>query len=474
MSTVEKSQEQAVQEMVDTYAALVSGNPADVGAGTTNRDILDTVAQQVSTVFSALETVRLLTSLKNAEVAATDGLSPLGLNFDVYQYAATKSSGTVYFQRILPPTKIVDFPVGTLIMTTPDVAGDSVKFLTTTAAQLSPSTVINPTNRRYEASAPIVAILAGDDGNVGTGSITTLDPVNRNIDVITNKDATSGGTNYEDNTAYAARIRTKTVGTSLGTQQGYIDALQTEFPAAITVALAGPGNSDMRRSEFGNEIDVYVIGQTSEARVDTVSASGLSYDYLNTHPVDVVSSVVGTTTGSSYVLGNDVRFDKDTSIVYGGSVKAFDKLTWLSANRPWAGQQLSVALTRNKLISDAQDYFDSDDIRFVTADILVKEAKRIGIILAAQATAFSGYDRTTLATNIQTSLSDGLSQYTLGQTVRQSDIVALIGNVAGIDKVGIPLTELRESTETGGTVTDPILIGTSEYARLDSATITVV
>ncbi len=473
MATVGKGTDQSVQEMTERYTATDQGEPADVSPGTVNRDLIDSVASQVSSAFDEIESVRLFQSLKNADLVSSDGLSQIGLTYDVVRLDATKATGTVYFQRKTVPTKIIDFPIGTVVQTTTSATGATTKFVTLTAAQLSTTTTQNPANRLWEASASIIAVVAGSAGNVGPGAINQLETINRNIDSIVNKEATTGGEDVEANTDFATRIRAKTAGSSVGTESGYISKLKETFAILTDVAVAGPGDPAMVRDQFGNEIDIYLRGSSNASFQDIMLASGQTTDNIATAPVAAITSVVGTTTGTIYAVGTDVVLTPDTGPVYGYSTNAFDKLTWQTSNRPWAGQRITVTGEYDVVVNQVQDYLDSDDNRFVTADTLAKAGARIGIVVQASAVSFAGYDRTTLATTVQTALSDGLTQYALGQDVLQSDIVNIISSVAGIDEVSIPLTELRRSTDASGTVSDSITINKNNYARLNSATITV-
>lgn len=471
--TIYKSQQESSQDIVNNYAAVVDGAVADTAPGTVNLDLIDPVGSQVSSAYSSIESVRELTSLKNASLVTTDGLSPVGLNFDLCALGATSATGTVFFQKILAPTKIIDFPVGTIVQTMPDTTGTSILFVTTSDAQLSPSTTFNPVNRRYESSASVVARVPGSGGNVGPGSISLLATPNRNIDTVVNKIGLTGGTDEEDPSSFSTRILAKTSTVNIGTETGYQEAILSEFPTVTQVAIAGPGNPAMVRNEFGNEVDVYLLGTGIATFTDTISVSGASSDLLKTHPVDSLTSVTGITNGQVYGVGTDVVLTKDVGPVFGGSTKAFDYVTWQTANRPSAAQKVIVSGVYNSLVVSVQNYLSSDDARFVTEDILAKEATRIGIVVVAQVTALSGYDRTTLASTIQAAVTTGVAGFPLGKSVHQSDIVDLIGNVPGVDEVGIPLLEMRMSSEPAGTVDDSITVNNSSYAQIDSALIYV-
>lgn len=471
--TISKSIDQAVQEMITNYTAIEKNAPADTSIGTVNRDLIDAVADLVSQGFSAIEAVRLVTSLKNDALVSADALSQIGLNYDMVQTAPTVATGVVYFQRLLVPTKIIDFPAGTIVQTQLAVDNTTIQYVTLAAARLSPSTAINPANRRYEVSAPIIALVSGSVGNVGPGAINTLATINRNIDAVMNKDATTGGADIESNDSFSTRILSKTAGSALGTEAGYISAIETNFPDVTDVVVAGPGDPAMKRNQYGDEVDVYLLGSSSQVFTDKIFVSGLSYDNLITRPVQRLTSVVGVTNGQTYPLGIDSQLTKDTGPVFGNSVRAFDKVTWISGHRPGAGQQIYAQGFYDGDVVGVQNYLNREDVRYVTLDILAKSATRQGVVIEANIAAFSGFDRTTLSNQVSIAVANGISNYTMGQDVAQSDVVALMGGVAGVDEVQIPLVQFRLSTDGISTVDDIISIERSQYARTDIVTVHV-
>lgn len=472
MATISKSQEQASSDMVGRYTAEESGTTPDTSPGSVNLDIIDTVAQSVSDAYSELETAREMASLKNAGIITSDGMSQIGLNYDMVQLAATKATGTIWFQKTTAPSGRIDFPIGTVVRTQKATDGTSVKFLTTTSASLTTSTSINPANRRYEVSASIIAVDAGSDGNVGPGSINSLDTPNRNIDAVVNKEGTTGGTDLEDNSVYAARILDKTTGTTVGTHDGYVALITEQFPTVTQIGIAGPTDPIMLRKQWGNEVDVYVLVSTATNFTDSIRYTGSTSQYFSVHPVLTVSSIVGTTV--SYALNTDVRFDKDTSVAYGYSAKSLDKITWISSNRPPVGAYVTVTGTYDSAIAEIQSYLDTGDVRFVTSDLLVKSATEIGIVMTIQVTTFSGYNRTAVGTAVSTAVTDALADYGMGQDVAQSDIISIIGSVEGVDDVTVPITNFRKTTDSVGTSSDVIAISTAEYARISTITVTAV
>lgn len=475
MPTIQKSQITAASEIIANYTATdPAGNSAATDPGTVNRDIIDSVADLTSQTFTAVETTREMASLQNANLITQAAMSQIGLNFDMVQLQPTIATGTVYFQKYTPVTKIIDFPVGTVVQTQMGLDGSVTKFVTTTAAQLNPQTQLNPANYRYEAAASVVALLVGSAGNVGPGAINQLATPNRNIDGVLNKAATTGGSDIEGNVAFATRILAKTAGTTLGTAPGTASAILTTFPDVTEVAIAGPNDPAMKRKQFGNEVDVYLLGSSTFVFTNLITVSGTSTDLLSTHPAIGLTSVVGATTGTTFVVGTDVTLLRDTSPVFGGSVNAFDKLQWLNTHRPGATQQVNATGTYDADVVAVQNYLNLPTTRFVTENILAKSATRVGVVVQAQVAAFSGFDRTALAATVQTAVINGISNYALGQSVIQSDVVDIIAAVPGVNEVQIPLTALYPTGTPIPIVNDEIVVLKNAYARTDSVVITTV
>jgi uncharacterized phage protein gp47/JayE len=476
MPNVSKSTVQIANNLTADYVASatdpITGAVPDTSPGTVNRDLIDTTAAMLSAAYSAIETTREMSSLQNAALMTTDAMSQIGLNFELTQAQPTLSTGTIFFQRFTPLTKIVDFPSGTTIQTQPALNGTVTKFITTAAAQLNPSTPLNPANYRYETSVAIIAVVAGSAGNVGPGSINQLATPNRNIDAVINKSATSGGTDLEDNVTFANQILAETAGESFGTSGGTATAILKNFPGVLKTVIAGPGDPAMVRAQYGNEVDAYLLGTSFAAFTDLITVSGGSTDQTLTHPVVSIVSVVGATNAVVYTVNTDVALVKDTSVVYGNSARAFDKIQWLTTHRAGAGQTVNVTGFFDANVTAVQNFLNLQTSRFATEDIVAKAATRIGLVVGAQISAYSGYDHNTLISNVTAAVINGLSNYTMGQNVIQSDIVDIIAAVPGVNEVGIPLTALHPTSAPLPVVNDSITVLKTSYARSDTITIT--
>ncbi len=95
--------------------------------------------------------------------------------------------GVVTFTNTSPDA--ISVPVGTI------VNAGAVSFSTTQASQVPPATKAGDTSINGSATVPIVALTAGTDGNVKTGSITSISGALAGRLTVLNSAATSGGAN---------------------------------------------------------------------------------------------------------------------------------------------------------------------------------------------------------------------------------------------------------------------------------------
>jgi len=278
----------------------------------------------------------------------------------------------------------------------------------------------------------------------------------------------------DGNEGYVTKIEEVTSGLTLGTKTGFQSLIQDQFSNVAGVEVVAPTDDEMSRNQFGGSVDVYIFGELPTNFSETFSSTNETKYKLDKRPVLSLSSVVGATNGTTYSQGVDYQLSRDTSVIFGFSTRAFDYIEWLaSGNSPQFPQTFRVLGQYDKQVEDVQNYLDHDDRKFPASDILVKRASRIGIVINASALAFAGRNRTDLQSIVEASVIDSLTNYTMGDNVEQSDLVRLIGNIDGIDRVTIPFTDLRKSEEDSGTVHDSISIDKTSYVRIDSIDVDV-
>ncbi|MNJ90222.1 Baseplate J-like protein [compost metagenome] len=128
---------------------------------------------------------------------------------------------------------------------------------------------------------------------------------------------------------------------------------------------------------------------------------------------------------------------RDNSTV-GNSVNAKDAIKWLpnslKSNVPRAGETLSITYSYNTIITDLQEKIEAK--RVLTADVLIKGAKRIPIEVKLEVVPNVGYTdeaiRKAVINQISTFIND---QTPMGGEVDRSDIVYVVKSLEGINSV---------------------------------------
>ncbi|MNY26314.1 Baseplate J-like protein [compost metagenome] len=122
----------------------------------------------------------------------------------------------------------------------------------------------------------------------------------------------------------------------------------------------------------------------------------------------------------------------------GNSVNAKDAIKWLpnslKSNVPRAGETLSITYSYNTIITDLQEKIEAK--RVLTADVLIKGAKRIPIEVKLEVVPNVGYTdeaiRKAVINQISTFIND---QTPMGGEVDRSDIVYVVKSLEGINSV---------------------------------------
>jgi len=215
-------------------------------------------------------------------------------------------------------------------------------------------------------------------------------------------------------------------------------------------------------------------GISAQAIDEFIYNDGSSYHTFSYQPIHLFTtsgsfSAVGSISGN-LVDGVDYTVVKDGGF-YGGSVRGSDRFYFLPTLTD--GETITITYTYNSLIPTLQAAVDGDSAKIVGADVLIKEAKILLIDVTATIELFAGYDITEVATNVETAIANALSDYLIEQEVQQSDIIAVIAAVEGVDDVLVPLTKFEESE---GDITQDsdgnLVIPWDSYAT--SGTITVI
>ena len=285
----------------------------NVGPGTVASDVIcSTVANQLSaqdgtsqSVYSSINyTQELQAFVDNASLLTDSDLDAIGANYGMTRNPATAATGVEVFRirTYTTSSPIITVNSGTTISTLATTSSPAVSFATTAGVTFTPSLspqYFNPSSGFYEQSTTIVCQTAGSVGNVGSSTITSLVSSVPGIDAVINTISTTGGTDKESNSAFAARIQIRLSGNNVGTPNGIISLVNTN-PSVQQAIVVGPNDPEMQRDQFGGSVDVYIKGQilTTVSDTDMYTTAGAQSFLFNHQPALSVTSVTSKTVTS--------------------------------------------------------------------------------------------------------------------------------------------------------------------------------
>ena len=345
-------------QIVSSMLSFLQTERPDIATSTgsvVNDVVVSTVANQLSaengtspSVYSSIAyTQELQAFATDAASLVPSDLDQIGANYGLTRLPATAATGFVTFRirNYTTSSPIITVNSGTVVSTLATSQSPAVSFATTATVTFTPSlapSYFNPVSGFYEQSTTIVSQTAGTVGNVGAATITSLLGPGIGIDAVTNNTATTGGTNTESNTGFAARIQIKLEGNNVGTPNGIISLVNTN-PSVIQSIVVGPNDPEMQRDQFGGSVDVYIRGQVPLTVSDTptYTTTGSQQFILINQPALSIGSVTGVVNGSPYTFSvvstpssippaTDAVFVENPNSLFAGSTEAGSYLQWHS------------------------------------------------------------------------------------------------------------------------------------------------
>jgi len=240
-------------------------------------------------------------------------------------------------------------------------------------------------------------------------------------------------------------------------------------PVERIISVSGSKSSDLTSANFEliRKDDPLLLGRSTSARDEikfdyangipnaqmevisgeTVVLIGTQTQYLASVGVDTSTLVIKNESGVEYTLNTDyeivlgtiktqtgIKRTSDSSIPSGSSVYASYE----------AGELMTVTYEINDILTTVQDKIDN--MRHLTADVVVKSAQPTYVDLEFTVSLTSGSDAVTVDRNIRTSLTNFLANAKLGQSIYQSDIISAVEKVTGVQFVVVPLTKMVKSS----------------------------
>jgi len=459
-----------VQSMINFLKRL---HPSvDTKEGTFTRDVvINPVANEFDNFYAELD---VISKAQSPDLASADDLIKLAENLQLERKAAVRATGTVTFYNRSGNSATI--PAGTTVSSKPGAEVGAQQFVTLQTVTISDPGSFNPDTGQWEATAPIRAVAGGSQANVDADAIIVMVTSVDNVSGCFNENTITTGEDEESISALTLRVKNVLLGNNVGTKAGYYEQVMENIN--VTDALVvGPGDGYAQRATVG-AVDILVRGGVASQAVDEfVYYTGAEYHTFGYQPVHLftvsgsffaIGSVTGNLTeGTHYTVVKDTGF-------YAGSVRGNDRFYFVPVALS-DGETITITYTYNSLITTLQAAVDGDSAKAVCADVLVKEAKVRWIDVTATIELFAGYDVDEVSTNVQTAITNALDDYLIGTEVQQSDIIAIIAAVEGVDDVLVPLTRFQENSATGDITQDSdgnLQIPWDSYAQ--SGTVTVL
>lgn len=198
---------------------------------------------------------------------------------------------------------------------------------------------------------------------------------------------------------------------------------------------------------------VFYVANTNTTENITISAGG-------THITDNKYVFVDSITASSGFISVSGTVDGTISVSpFTQPTDGSTYFTTYSYTAPKEGERIIVNYNFNRLINDST--FTIEDVRPVTADVLVKAAGTIGVDVSLLVVAIPNFTQSdeVLRQSVQETVTSFITSGGLDATIDASDIINVVYSVDGVDRVEI--TTFNETGNTG--VVRSLVSGRDKY-----------
>lgn len=399
----------------------------------------------------------------------SESIEKLASNYGKTRKQATAATGVVSFWRpdaVGDDEKDTVIPEGTVVAS----ASTGIQYQTTQAISFSNAYYdYNFGTNGYMLDVPVKALVTGSIGNTIIGDITICISTVTGFPNVTNKNEIANGTDTETNANFIARMKLEISGTNIGTVNGIKSTVLQNFPAATSVEVISAGDNLMAPSRSdGGCFDVYVKGSTlAQAQIDFNNSliPITSLDLTNNMPRPII-------TGTAALMDEAINVTAipDTTSIYAGSQKAFDKVVFA---QPVPTGSHTLQYTYNSLVTDVANFLAQKEYN-TGANILVKEAQGVpvDIFLQVISNTTDADVKTSIVNNLITAIKSYISALQIGEGLEQSDIINLC-YIDGVNRVVLPLTYFKKTSDNINDVYDVIDVNKTQYITLGNLSITI-
>ena len=371
-----------------------------------------------------LNRLELKMNLENAELMTDEELESIGENnYMTKRIKGEFASGKVdIYLNSISSSEVLYIPKGTTFM-----ANGDREYLTTVSYEFSPEDLqkmYDFSTSKFHIPVYVIASDKGERYNIEPNSITEIkNLVLSNVESVTNLTPISGGEDLESKADYAGRIRQFYITRFLGCNAGYVSLIRDVAPNVEDIYVSGKNDPYMTRDigtfggvsgHIGGKVDIYLKGTVNDtieeiliyrgnkikvpfADVDTVHAQGnstVTYPFISIDDGDAIEvdmggherNIVVKKTDSTSQLFKIENFEHKLRTPFKGII-SFKKedddisysetdslLTITDDSNLYNEDELTLVYSYNKSINNVNDFFNKDENRIITTDVLVKEA----------------------------------------------------------------------------------------------------
>ena len=443
----------------------------DTRVGTVLRDsFLTPEATEFLDAYNTIDVVSANQGVNTASQQSDGSLENLAANYGISRYTGSYASGAVSFYRFNAPTETIAIPAGTIVYT--DMTAGRVTFRTLSTVNLTATSDFDPALGAYYVDAVVTCEIVGALGNVTAGGIVFTSVAG--IDGVTNKNDTSGGKDLQTNDELVALIQSTAQG-NLGTRTGYESMVRDNF-AVDDVKIITPDDIDYARTRTVGAVDVTVLSGNRTPISESfpfVSPAVTNYIVPTYLPLFSVSQITGTGVSGAITLveGEDYDVVYDTYSDYRRSVEEKSRINIHGTTGPTGtnlinNSMLDVSYNTSALVTNIQAFLEREENKVIGADLLVKMGIEIPTLVEATVKIIPGYTTTVVQSDIETTLAAYFNALLLDDDVQASDVITVIGNVAGVDSVNVET--FKFALVSAPTVpVEEVTAGKQEYIRLN-------
>lgn len=363
--------------------------------------------------------------------ALSRAIERIGSNFGLNRRPAVVSKGLVLVFRSSPPSRPISVPAGKKFFA-PTLNQEYAATDTVNITSMTFDAILN----KFVSAVPVQSVNTGLSTVAAAGQISVIRESITDIEGVTNEEPVTGGRDEESDRDFSSRIKTALSASNIGTKSGY-RLLLLSLDDIKDASIVGAGDPLMARDlGDGGSVDAYItdtipvqISETSLLGVNTVDLSG-------------VGAGPWVFTGSRQPLINNVDlisppadFITKDSTVFAGSVRAKDTIEFVADP---TGSTITYFVNDN--VNRTQVFLDDPERKILGSDVLVKEAITVLVNIVFRLVVSSGFSKSVVQANVQNAVTQLISTLGIGVGLEQSDVLRVITNVTGVDRVDLPMT----------------------------------